>query len=50
MNQEGKIEFILEVMPNVERIISLATQEQIELLYKQAHEKLDFVLEEACYG
>lgn len=39
MTKKDKIEYILEIMPNVSKIIKLATDEQIENLFIQAQEK-----------
>ena len=50
MTKEEKIEFILEVMPKVEKIIKFATEEQIEKLYEQGELKIELNLSEACYG
>lgn len=44
-----KIEFILEVMPKVEKIIGFATEDQIDKLFIQAQQKLDYELTEACF-
>lgn len=43
--QQKMIEFILEIMPNVKRIIDFATEDQIQALYEQAHAKLNYQLE-----
>lgn len=49
MTKKDKIEYILEIMPNVSKIIKLATEDQIEKLYEQAQEKFQMNLIEACY-
>ena len=49
MTKKEKIEYILEIMPNVSKIIKHATDDQIESLYFQAQKKLEIELLEACY-
>ena len=41
MEQKEKIEFILEVSPNLEKIIKFANDDQIDNLVKDAQYKLD---------
>lgn len=52
MNQTAKekIEFILAVMPNVEKIIKFATEKQINQLVQQAQEKLEHELDETSFA
>lgn len=45
MTKEEKIEFILEVTPNLSIIIKYATDEQIDRLYEDAHARLNYALE-----
>lgn len=49
MTKEEKIEYILEVTPNVSKIIKFATEGQIDNLFLQAQEKFHMNLIEACY-
>ncbi len=49
MTKEEKIEYILEVTPNVSKIIRFVTEDQIESLYEQAQQKFQMNLIEACY-
>ena len=49
MIKEEKIEYILEVMPNVSKIIKHATDDQIDNLFEQAQNKFQMNLIEACY-
>lgn len=49
MTKTDKIEYILEVMPNVSKIIKFAEDKDIENLYEQARSKFQMELIEACY-
>lgn len=44
MTKQEKIEFILEVTPQLSIIIKYATDEQIDHLYQEAHDKLNYAL------
>lgn len=44
-NLEEMIEFILEVTPQLSLIIKHATEEQVEHLYQEAHDKLNYALD-----
>ncbi|MFL2071195.1 hypothetical protein ACEN32_02660 [Marinilactibacillus psychrotolerans] len=48
MEQQEKIDFILEVSPNLKRIIRFATAEQIDNLVKDAQYKMDHQINEAA--
>lgn len=50
MTKQEKIEFILEVTPNLSKIIKFATEEQIDRLVEDAKKKLDFCLTEASFA
>ena len=50
MDKNETIEFILSVMPNVDKIIKFADDKDIENLEKQAKQKMKLDLIEACYG
>lgn len=49
MTKEEKIVYILEITPNVSKIIKFATDDQVENLYEQAQRKFQMNLIEACY-
>ncbi|MFL2116306.1 hypothetical protein ACEN4P_01590 [Marinilactibacillus psychrotolerans] len=48
MEQQEKIEFILEVSPNLKKIIKFVTPEQIDNLVKDAQYKMDHQINEAA--
>lgn len=50
MTQQEKIDFILEIMPNVSKILSFATEDQIDKLVEQAKQKFDYELTEASFA
>lgn len=41
MTKQEKIEFILEVTPNLSKIIKFATDEQVDRLFEEAQKKLE---------
>lgn len=49
MTKQEKIDFVLEIMPNVSKIIKFSTEDQLEKLVEQAKEKLDYELTEAAF-
>lgn len=48
MERQEKINFILEIIPNADRIIPFATDKQIDQLVEDAKYKLDHKLIEAA--
>lgn len=50
MTKQEKIEYILEIMPNVAKIIKFATDEQIDKLLEQAKAKFDYDLTEMAFA
>ena len=45
MSKQEKVDFILEVTPQLSIIIKYATDEQIDHLYQEAHDKLNYALD-----
>ncbi|WP_368264771.1 hypothetical protein [Enterococcus innesii] len=44
-----KLDFIKTVFPNVEKIIPFATEDNLEKLFEQAQQKVDYELTEAQF-
>lgn len=47
--EKKKIDFILEVFPNVSKILDCATEDNLTKLYEQAKTKLTYQLNEASF-
>lgn len=48
MTRKAKIDFILQIIPNADRIVPFATDKQIDQLVEDAKYKLDHKLIEAA--
>ncbi|WP_208775513.1 hypothetical protein [Enterococcus gallinarum] len=44
-----KLDFIKTIFPHVEKVLPYATEENLEKLFEQAQEKLDYELTEAQF-
>lgn len=44
-----KLEFIKTVLPHVEKILPFATEDNLERLFEQAQQKVDYELTEAQF-
>ena len=49
MMTKEKIEFIKTVFPNVEKILLFATEDNLNKLFEQAQQKVDYELTEAQF-
>lgn len=49
MSKQEKIDFILEVSPNMKKIIAFATDDQIDQLVEDTKKKMSYQIEKAQY-